>query len=276
MNIHFWGVRGSIASPGPSTTKYGGNTMCISVSLDRENTLVLDAGTGLYRLGQEASSDSHTYYFLISHVHWDHINGFPMFRPHMSANASIQILSEMYPGLTELFLSQLDGVHFPITCDEVCATVEANLDVNGTLGNFGLDVSWIRLNHRGACFGYRISKSSKSLVYITDHEIDARQNEHASFEQLASFCSGADILIHDAQYTADEMPTRAGWGHSSTNRVCDLAAEAGVGRLVLCHHDPLRSDDALDRIASDVQLYLEASGAQCASDMAFEGMDIHF
>ena len=274
MNVHFWGVRGSIASPGSLTAKYGGNTMCISISLDNENTLVLDAGTGLYRLGQQARNDSHTYYFLLSHVHWDHINGFPMFRPHMNSDVSIQILSEMNPEWTELFLSQLDGVHFPITHEEMCASVQANLDIKGTLGRFGLDVSWIRLNHRGPCFGYRIATDSADLIYITDHEIDALQNANTSFEELASFCSGADILIHDAQFTDDEMPSKAGWGHSSISRVCDLAAEAGVGRLLLCHHDPLRSDDALDRIALDAKSYLEASGAECTCDVAFEGMEL--
>jgi len=276
MNIHFWGVRGSIASPGPSTAKYGGNTMCITISLDQENTLVLDAGTGLYRFGQEATRGPHTYYFLISHVHWDHIGGFPMFRPHMNKDVSIQLLSEMHPELADLFLSQLDGIHFPIRRDEVCATIEENPDVNGSLGKFGLEVSWIRVNHSGTCFGYRISNDSNSVVYITDHEIDATRNQNASFEQLAEFCSGADVLIHDAQYTDDEIQTKCGWGHSSVNRVCDLASAADVGRLVLCHHDPLRTDSELDQIAEDVRAFLEASGAPCASDVAYEGMEIPF
>lgn len=275
MKIRFWGVRGSIPSPGAHTVRYGGNTMCLSIGLDDDHTLILDAGSGLYHLGLEAPCEKHVYYILLSHVHWDHINGFPMFRPHMNPDASIRLFTEMNPEWADDFFGQLDGVHFPIKYEETRADLSTEDDVNSALNPFGLQVTWTRLNHRGVCFGYRLTTDEGTVIYLTDHEIDAIGTVNLSFEETVSFCAGANVLIHDAQYVAAEMSDKAGWGHSSVERACEVAHAAGVGRLVLCHHAPKRSDDDLDAIVEQANARLESEGASVRCEAAYEGMELH-
>ncbi len=275
--VRFWGVRGSIPTPGPETIRYGGNTLCTSIELDAEHTLILDAGTGLYQLGQQALPGRHTYFILLSHVHWDHIQGLPMFHPHMDPEVSIRILCEMNHAWSDSFLSQIDGVHFPIGLSEVRADISSETgSINGVLQPFGVQISWIRLNHRGECYGYRISSEGRSLLYVTDHEMDAVDNFYTPFDELSSFCSGADFLIHDAQFTSDDMPQKAGWGHSTVERVCELAADSGVSRLFLFHHDPGRSDDALDTLTLAANEQLKNLGSDCTCEAAYEGLELKF
>ena len=275
MKIHFWGVRGSIPSPGPDTVRYGGNTLCVSVSLADDCTLVLDAGTGLFHLGRQAEPGSHTYYFLLSHLHWDHIQGFPMFRQHMNPNVTIRVLCEMNPSWADLFLSQMDGIRFPITLDELTADVAGySDDLNDLLSRFGVAVTWIRLNHRGECYGYKISSPSGTLMYITDHEMDATSHVYTSFDELATFCSDADILIHDGHFTEDQMSSKSGFGHTSVERACELAAKANAKQLVLFHHDPGRTDDMLDENLRLARAHLESLEANVHCITAFEGLHL--
>ena len=277
MKVHFWGVRGSIPSPGSHTVRYGGNTPCLTVTLDQDHTLVLDAGTGLFRMGRQAPPGAHTYFFLFSHIHWDHIQGFPMFRPHMNPDVTIRILCSMNPDWSSRILSQLDGLYFPITQDELLANVSSYAgDINELLTPFDISLSWIRLNHRGECFGYRIQSSTGTLLYITDHEMDAEEHVFSTFSELASFCKGADVLIHDAQLTADELPAKAGWGHSAVERVCELAQRSDIPRIILIHHDPERSDDEIDGIVERANAGFLDAGVACECVAAYEGLEITF
>jgi len=274
--VRFWGVRGSIPTPGTETIRYGGNTPCASIELDTEHTLILDAGTGLYQLGQQAALGRHTYFILLSHVHWDHIQGLPLFRPNMDPDVSIRFLCEMNHSWGDAFLSQIDGVHFPIGLSELRADVTNETgSINEFLEQFGVQISWIRLNHSGECYGYRISIEGRSLLYVTDHEMDAVDNFNTSFDELALFCSGADILIHDAQLISEDLPGKAGWGHSTVERVCELAAEADVRRLFLFHHDPVRSDDELDSLSMTANTLLKSLESDCTCEAASEGMEFN-
>lgn len=275
MKIHFWGVRGSVPTPGPDTVRYGGNTLCVSIALDDDHTLVLDAGTGLVRLGNDAGPDPHSYYLLLSHVHWDHIQGFPMFRQHMRPDVKIRIMCPTNPDWGNRLLSQLDGVNFPIRVDELAADVSVVSDhPDEFLSAFGVSVTWLRTNHRGECFSYRIQTPTRTLLYVTDHEMDATQDVHTSMDELAAFCSGADILIHDAQFTNSQMPEKKNYGHSTVERVCELASKADVGHLVLFHHDPLRTDDMLDDCVTLARASLKDLGSQTTCEAAYEGLEL--
>jgi len=245
------------------------------MSLDPDHTLILDAGTGLYRLGRHDLGQAKTYFILLSHRHWDHIQGFPMFRQHMNPDVSIRIVSTGDPDWGGCLLSQLDGVRFPILEDELSANIELHTGPPGALlERFDVSVSRIRLNHRGACYGYRISTPTGDLCYITDHEMDAEDHVHTSFEELAAFCSEAGVLVHDATYTDAQMPEKAGLGHSTVERVCELAARAGVRDLVLFHHDPERPDDMLDELERMANDRLDTLDAATSCRAAYEGLEL--
>lgn len=266
MLVRFWGVRGSFPVPGPTTVKYGGNTPCISIELSSTETLVLDAGTGLHDLGKKKSQGAHTYYILLSHLHWDHIHGLTLFSPFLDAEARIEFLVDADLDWGRQAMRQFGGAFYPLCEDDLRATVIFREESPKTvLAPFFDAVKCIRANHHGLCYGYRFEKDGKSMVYLTDNEINGMADPPTSVENLISFCSGVDYLIHDAQFTKDDLPQKCGWGHSEVTDVCKLASDAHAGNLFLFHHDPGRTDDELDEIvlyASDC-LSRFGSGASC-------------
>ena len=259
MLVRFWGVRGSCPAPGAHTVKYGGNTPCISVELSPSETLIIDAGTGLRELGDEkyagkTESESHTYFILLSHLHWDHIHGIPLFAGFMDARARIEFISDKKSSWGRKVMDLFGGDHFPLSVDDLRATVVHREDSPAAvLAPYFDNVKRIRLNHPGLCYGYRLTKGDKSIVYMTDNEVMSMPEPVTSRDALVSFCRNTDYLIHDAQFTAVDLPEKCGWGHSETSEVCRLAADANVGTLVLFHHDPNRSDDDIDRLVEDAR-----------------------
>lgn len=264
MLVQFWGVRGSIPVPGPDTTRYGGNTPCLTVSLDEDHTLILDAGTGLASFGRTLSDRNHTYFVLLSHVHWDHIQGLPLFAPLMSPRTRVVFLTGMDPTFMDTALSQLDGVRFPLRLVDCPARIEQdNREAEDVLSEFDLTVSWMPANHSGTCFAYRLAGPANDLIYMTDNELGPER------ANVTTFCHGADFLVHDAQFTEAERSRKTGWGHSFVSDVCVLAQEASVGELILFHHDPNRTDAQLDRIQADARSRVGTSLTCC---VAAEGM----
>ncbi|MCH8276311.1 MAG: MBL fold metallo-hydrolase [Bacteroidetes bacterium] len=275
MKVHFWGVRGSIPVPGKKTVRYGGNTSCISVVLDDKSTLVLDAGTGIRLLGSVADGGPHTYYILLTHPHWDHIQGLPFFNPKMNPDVKIRILCEMQEDWGRQILRQLDGVCFPVKAEELTADVRlCASSVNDVFAKYQVSISWVRVNHPGICFGYRLDSPDGSLVYMTDNELVGSETTDSTRDALVSFSRQADVLIHDAQYTREDMPEKRGWGHSCVEEACDLAAESGVRRLILFHHDPDRTDSQIDEILESARSYLAGKDPTIACDAAYEGMEL--
>jgi len=272
MLIKFWGVRGSVPSPGGETARYGGNTACLSVEIDGK-ILVLDAGSGIRDLGLTLLDGQHEIFILLTHLHTDHILGFPFFAPLHQPGRNIHLLDYDRNGARWSLLNLIDGIHFPLcVSDLVSSPINIEGDVLGYLGALGFNIRRMDVNHPGGAYGYRIEQAGRVLVHIPDNEIDPPGVKTTPYDVLVAFCSGADVLVHDAQYLRTEMPAKWGWGHSVVNRVCDLAVSAGVKELILFHHDPARKDKEVDQIQSYARSLLKPKGIACRA--AYEGLRI--
>ena len=252
MKVRFWGTRGSIPTPGASTVRYGGNTACVEVRDSTGSLLILDAGTGLRELGASLMNGGGPRPFsvdlLLSHLHWDHIQGIPFFRPAYDPKTSLRIKGpKQSRTMRELLGLGMDDPFFPVDLDELPARIEvAELDDGSDeqIGRFRVRAA--SLFHPSPALAYRLEADDRSLVYATDTEdpFSGRPNP------VIALATGADLLIHDAQYLeTDFKPT---WGHSTIASAIDVAMKAKVKKLVLYHHDPDRTDEALDQIAKDV------------------------
>lgn len=246
LTIHFHGVRGSIAAPGVATARVGGNTSCVEV-IAGDNRIVLDAGTGLRGLGDRliASGPSATT-ILLSHLHWDHIQGLPFFTPIYIAGNWIEVVSGPNGAmpLEAALRRQMSAPFFPVEFDEVARQVRVREPRVGEAFAVGdVRVTMAKLNHPDPVYGYRLDHQGASIVYATDTEHFACVDP-----ALARLAAGADVLIYDAQYTPEEYPGKVGWGHSTWEAAVALARTAGVRQLVLYHHDPRRADDAVEAL----------------------------
>lgn len=260
--VTLWGTRGSIPTPGPSTARYGGNTACVAVQGlgDQSHRMViLDAGTGIRPLGRElvarAPGGRIEVDLLISHTHWDHIQGLPFFAPVFGAQNSVRIWGPKQGdvNLETILRQQMHPVVFPVPLDELAATLSVrHVEAEGFEVN-GFAVRAARLRHPGHTLAYRLNPvgGGSSMAYVTDNELGPGgdygepPNWRAALER---FLEGVDVLIHDAMFTAEELERYRGWGHSSYQEAVELAASAGVKRLVLFHHRPERDDEALDQV----------------------------
>jgi phosphoribosyl 1,2-cyclic phosphodiesterase len=273
MHIKFWGVRGSIASPGPDTAAVGGNTSCVEVRCG-STLLVLDAGTGVRKLGDKLLGEGAVEAtILLSHLHWDHIQGLPFFVPAYVPSSRLQVVGTAHGvmALREALAHQMTAPVFPVRLDELGAQIRLREVKSGESFDVGeARVRVAKLNHPGGVHAYRIEHEGKSVVYATDTE------HYACVDPtLRALAEGADILIYDAQYTPEEYRgdhgrSKVGWGHSTYVAGAELARAAGVGRLVLFHHDPQRTD------AGVLDIERRASDLFAPSVAAREGMEIRF
>lgn len=270
MHLKFWGTRGSISTPGKQTVRYGGNTPCIEVRLNNNELIILDAGTGIRNLGEALMEDGSSIKasILISHPHWDHIQGFPFFKPAFISGNEFTIYGGETDKVTlqKMISDQMNKVYFPIQLNELKATLKFRRIGEEDFTVADARVKSIYVNHPSFALGYRISQRGKSIVYISDNEpFDRRVAQSVRNvekmivdkysratgdpnERIFDFVRNADVLIHDATYTPEEYVDRVGWGHSHYLFTLKVAAEGNVKRLVLFHHDPSHSDEKVDDI----------------------------
>ncbi|MCL2184434.1 MAG: MBL fold metallo-hydrolase [Treponema sp.] len=270
FTARFWGVRGSIPCPGPDTVVYGGNTSCIEIRVN-DRLFIIDFGSGARLLGDwliandlkkngKISAD-----VFLSHTHWDHIMGFLMFSPIYITNVELRITgpSPDKDTLKGIFEAQFSHNYWPVSIDELTASIKYKQIKETTLKyDGGINVTSIFLNHPTDCLGYRFDYQGKSIALIFDHE----QTSAEGNEKITNFVKNTDILIHDAQYAEEEYPTHTGWGHSTMEHAVKTAADAGVKKLILFHHDPSHTDSQLE------QFEKKFAGNKVEIAMAKEGM----
>jgi len=265
MSIRFWGVRGSIATPGPETARVGGNTSCVEVQCG-ETTIVLDAGTGIRALGNALMKEGRAgaVTLLLSHLHWDHIQGLPFFVPAYLPSTRLEIMG---PGpertsVADVLADQMRTPVFPVRLQDLAAQLTMkDLEDGDTFEVGDATVTVASMNHPGGCLAYRIEYQGFVVVYATDTEMAGGPGD-----ELIELARGADVLIVDAQYTAQEYASKKGWGHSTWQECCELAREAGVGELVLFHHDPMRNDEAVAVIEHEARKCFSSTRAAREGD----------
>jgi len=253
MKLTFYGVRGSVPTPGQDTVRYGGNTTSILLENKASDFLILDAGTGIRNLGKDIQRYANDIYILLSHNHWDHIQGFPYFIPAYIPEKKINII----PGLTEEYepkaiLKQMKGSFFPINSKDLSANILITPIKSHSWKYKTFQISRTRMNHPGGGSAYKVITDERTIVYATDNELFPPYPVATTFEQWVQFCNKADYLIHDGQYLPEDYPFKRGWGHSQIQHALDLALQAHVKNLVLVSHDPDRTDEQIDKLQSDL------------------------
>lgn len=277
MVVTFYGVRGSVPAPGRNTVKYGGNTSCVHVHLNNGCELVLDAGTGIRGLGKRLIQQANPIYVLVSHRHWDHIQGFPFFSPIYQAGRHIQIYSGVEDQRQLIsILGQMDGATFPVPATRLPSRVEAlgHRDIRKSLESRGIRLDTKRLNHPGGGLAFRVEEDGLSIAYVTDNELEPPGNPTTRYDQWVEFCRGVDLLIHDAQYREADMPHKHGWGHSVLPQVRQLSVDAEARNLAMFHHDPDRSDAELADIERENEAFFRSKGLPSRSIVTFEGLQL--
>jgi phosphoribosyl 1,2-cyclic phosphodiesterase len=261
--VKFWGTRGSIPTPGPATSRYGGNTACVEIRTD-DALFVCDGGTGLRELGLDLVRRSQGKpiegHLLFSHPHWDHIQGFPFFTPaYQPANTfTIYGFAKGDQRIFQLLSGQMRSDYFPVDFSELSATIRAEVMEDGQADIHGVKVRALAQMHPGGSWAFSFETQGRKVVYATDHELDllladpeaALRDPHAPRvlpQELVDFVRGADLLIADGQYTEGEYRSKIGWGHPRATTTVDLAIAAGVKQLAITHHDPMQTDADVER-----------------------------
>jgi phosphoribosyl 1,2-cyclic phosphodiesterase len=277
--VTFWGVRGSIPTPGHATQRYGGNTACIEVKVDDE-LFILDGGSGLRGFGSslaEKGQSAIKAHMLFSHSHWDHIQGFPFFLPVYNPNTVLTVYDpdEGKQSIYDLLHGQMQDRYFPVQFSDLGSNIVSEYFVNGKKKIGNITLAYHKTCHPGGSLAYSITCNGKKIVYSTDNELDLMlSNREESLKNpkvfrkapkdFLKFIEGADLFIADGQYTDEEYLTKVHWGHPRATTLIDASYEAGVKNLAITHHDPMQSD-------TDVDLKIEACRER-ASEIGYKGV----
>ncbi len=293
MKIRFWGVRGSIPTPGPNTIKYGGNTTCIEIRTDQNQLIILDGGSGIYMLAQHLAKqmpvEAHIF---ITHTHWDHIHGLPFFTPLFIPENNITLYGGFDVvagrGIEHAMTTQFQYSYFPVREAELKAKLkyetiraEESIKVGDAI------ITPTLMNHPVLNFGYRIESNSKSIFFTGDHEprFNILEPEDETYDEyqrmleeqdhmLISFVQGVDMLIADSSYTEEEYLTKKGWGHGTFNSSIELAKKAKAKQLYFTHHEPTRTDAELESVLDGIKLQNPPSEDSVEYHLAMEGIEI--
>jgi len=282
MKITIWGCRGSITSPGPTTLRYGGNSTCVEIRTKTGQIIIIDAGSGIRNLGKALAQEKNNTQlrFFITHSHWDHLIGFPFFKPAYINTFTLTFCSGAHAqdSLKKYFTHQMAAPFFPVDFN----LLKAKFDFHCQRPNMepghckldGFEVHPISLNHPNGGYGYKFIEQGKIFVFLTDNELGFRHHGGLTPKQYAEFCCEADLLLHDAQFTEEEYQTTRGWGHSTFGDALDLAYEAGVKSIGFFHHDPDRTDEDLAHQVELCREEIERKNGRIECFAAAEGMEI--
>lgn len=265
VNVTFWGVRGSTPCPSEANVRYGGNTSCVTVEAAGLDPIVLDLGTGLRCYGRQVMEQKGDEGFralvLVTHLHWDHVQGLPFFDPVHCPDTDLTILGRGDDGtLADAFGRFMRPPFFPITAVDLIGSVHFDDFVDA-------ETEWGRARiiardvpHTGPTNGYRIEIDGRSIAYISDHQQPA--DSHRVAPSVLELAADVDLLIHDAQYTVEEFGPKSDWGHCTVDYAVEVAKQSGARRLALFHHDPSHDDEAMDRIVADARAMAEGSSIE--------------
>ena len=292
MKVRFWGTRGSIATPGPGTNHFGGNTSCVELTTADGGLLIFDCGTGAHPLAAALMAQSKKAIdanILLGHTHWDHIQGFPFFSPAFVKGNSVAIYGPegSRGSLHHVLAGQMEFTYFPIELNQLPAAITYHDLTEGIHTIGGARVATQFLNHPAMTLGYRVEADGVVVVYLVDHEpfsdelwrADAEPGHiesilHEGDRRHAKFMAGADLVIHDAQYTPEEYPQKKTWGHSTYDYVVQIAAAAGVRGVALTHHDPGHDDDFVAEIERKARALATQLGTGLDVFCAYEGCEL--
>jgi len=297
MKLTFWGVRGSIPTPGKQTVRYGGNTPCLELRLEDDKLIIFDAGTGIRSFGDSLinNGESVKAHLFITHPHWDHIQGFPFFKPAFIPGNELTIVGteRLEKSLSEIISEQMNRIYFPVQLHDLKAKISfVPIRDEGEMPVYDGLMKIMYVNHPGFTVGYRFEYRKKILVYISDNEpfdraaaatltnFEPRVKEKFNAatgdpnQRIFDFCRDADVLIHDTTYTPEEYLDRVGWGHSDYLFSLRVAAEANVKRLYLFHHDQNHSDEKVDEILKKSKKEVKNRGYKFECEAAIENTTI--
>jgi len=278
MKLTIWGPRGSIPVSGSQYVRYGGDTTCIELETDTGETVILDAGTGIRALGNKMLKEGKSsFHFLLSHAHWDHILGFPFFKPLYRKNTKIHVHGCTYAqeSVKGIFKASMKPPFFPVNMEDLAAELIFDEKCPKEFEFCGVHCSSILLNHPNHGYGFRLTENGRSVVFIPDNELSHPHPKGGSFDDYARFSEGADLLIHDAEYLPEEYEAYSkGWGHSVYLDTVRLAVEAGVKKLLLWHLNQDRYDDQMDDLFELAEKAVVKTGSDLACEMARTGRQI--
>jgi phosphoribosyl 1,2-cyclic phosphodiesterase len=266
MKARIWGCRGSLATPGPETVRYGGDTSCVEVRTPSGRLIVLDAGTGIRQLGLSLRGEAKDLDLLLTHMHLDHIEGLGFFGPLFDPEATIRVWGPrpLEGSLEELIATYLSPPYFPVPFERIPATISFTELAAESFEIEDVTVTSAPVCHPGSTLGYRLSQNGSSFAYIPDNEPALDR------ESGLAVAGDADVLFHDAQFTDEEYVTRAGWGHSAMSDFVTYLATAVPKRAIMFHHDPTHADGQLETMLAGIQ---SAAGSE-AVGLAHEGLEI--
>jgi phosphoribosyl 1,2-cyclic phosphodiesterase len=259
IDIKFWGVRGSIATPKKENIGYGGNTSCVQVtSSEYQDLLVFDCGSGIVTLGDEIIRNQTPVngHVFVTHTHWDHVQGIPFFKPFYKPgnNLSLHMYPQMGKSCRDIVKMVMAPVFFPVNINAFQSEMDYVTEDGTASDYFGcLKIEALQTSHPGNTVMYKVKLAGKVIIYCPDNEFKIASEEHN--KAMDNFMKGADVLMHDAQYTRETYPVKAGWGHTAWEDIVELASELKVKSLFLMHHDPEASDDILNERSKQLDTY---------------------